>query len=271
MGDIVPSPRDKASAVFHCAARVGGIGHIEVDHWRNLKNAAIDWAVLDYCMATKTPLVYLSTCCVYPPWANQHALMEEDSMIEPDYAPQLGSFRPDEGVYGMAKLLGEQAVQAAVREHGLNAKIVRMFNVYGPHEIPDSTGHVIPALIGKVLRKELPLEVWGDGTQKRSYLYVDDACRGIIAALEKGKPGEVYNLGTENSDTVATLAETILAMCDQDATNIRFDTTKPSGVPARYADCSKAHRELDWNPEVSLREGLDRTIAWCKEWMAKNV
>ena len=271
--DITKPPSDnwmppKLDGVFHCAARVGGVAHVMEDEYRNLKNAAIDWAVLDWCLHTNTPLLYVSTCCVYPPWLNYRPLKENDHASVG--GPNENGYKPDEGCYGMAKLLGEMAVQAAVREHGLDAKIVRMFNVYGPNEVPDSTAHVIPALIGKVLRKELPLEVWGDGSQKRSYLYVDDAARGIIAAMEKGKPGEVYNLGTETSYTVNALAALILDKCGEMPANVRNDPSKPSGVSARYADISKARTELGWKPATYIGDGLDNTIQWCREWMEKQ-
>ncbi len=258
----------KFDFVVHCAALVGGVAHVQANGWRNIKNAAIDYQVLDYCVATNTPLVFSSTCCVYPPWLNYRPLKETDHASVG--GPNENGYKPDEGCYGMAKLLSEMAIQEAVREHGLRAVITRCFNVYGPAEVPDLNAHVIPALIGKVLRKELPLEVWGDGSQTRSYLYVDDAARGIIAAMEKGKPGEVYNLGTETSVTVNSLASVILRVCGEDMNSLRNDTSKPSGVSARYADISKATRELGWEPTTSMITGIENTVMWCREWMEKQ-
>ena len=255
-------------AVYHCAALVGGVEHVRTNGWRNIKNSAIDYSVIEFCVRTGTPLVYSSSCTVYPPWINFRPLKEEDCAS--CGGPNERGYKPDEGCYGMAKLLGEMAIQEAVREHGLRAVITRCFNIYGPNEIPSGTAHVIPALIGKVLRKELPLEVWGDGSQQRSYLYVDDAARGIIAAMENGKPGEVYNLGTEQSHTVNELAGMILERCGYDKSALRNDPSKPSGVSARYADISKAKRELGWEPTTSIATGLDKTVQWCREWMERR-
>lgn len=261
------------SAIIHCAAHVGGVGFLMQDRWTHLKNAAIDWHVIESCVKTKTPLVYVSSCCVYPEFMHSEVyhLANGGAYKLKETDAGLDNGEPDEGLYGLMKLSGEMAVRAAVEDRGLDAKIVRGFNVYGPHEVPDpKTGHVIPALIGKVLRGQLPLQVWGSGRALRSYLYVEDAARGVVAAMEKGKAGEVYNIGTSESRSVNEIARKVLLACDVPVTEFRNDPSMPEGAYGRLADISKSQKELGWAPTTKFEEGLADTVSWCREWIKHN-
>jgi dTDP-glucose 4,6-dehydratase len=115
-----------------------------------------------------------------------------------------------------------------------------------------------------------PLPVYGDGLQIRDWLYVDDNCRGILAVLEKGKEGHVYNLGGGNERTNLDVAREILILTGQPKSLVQFVKDRP-GHDRRYAiDCSKAKRELEWSPETQFEDGLARTVAWYEtnqEWI----
>jgi UDP-glucose 4-epimerase len=267
LADGVPEVGE-VGAVIHAAARVGGVNYLAQDAWKNIKNGGIDWHVINHCVERSLPLVYLSSCCVYPceyqteAWHASHG--GAYGLKEDDLRYDTGWVHPTEELYGLMKLAGEMAVQDAVRDRGLRGTIVRMFNVYGPREMPDpQTGHVIPALIGKVLSGQNPLQVWGLGNAMRSYLYVEDAAEGILDTLRYGTSGEVYNLGTEDRRTVNEIAQTILEACGVDVP-IEHDLTKPTGAFGRLANIDKAYKELGWAPRVSLLEGVKRTVAWCK-------
>ena len=143
-----------------------------------------------------------------------------------------------------------------------------MFNNYGPGEVPDEvTGHVIPALIAKALAGKFPLEVWGSGNQRRSFLYVGDAAEGVIKVMDRGLGGVPYNLGSSETVTIRELALAVLKVVSPKQVELRFDLSKPEGVFGRAPNTYRAQNELSWTPRVSLEEGICRTVRWCKDWI----
>lgn len=258
----IPYTPGTVELVFHCAARVGGVQFTQRDQWQNFANAAFDWKVLDYCVDRRIPLLYVSSACVYPT-SLQENIIEPIPMRETDAYNNVG---PD-SIYGWTKLLGELAVESAVRERGLDAKIVRLFNVYGPRGLPEpTTGHVIPALIYKCLRTQGDLVVWGSGKQRRSFVHVFDVVDGIMQVVNHGKPGEVYNIGTPETVTIGELAVSIMNAVGPDGRQIQFDTLQPEGVFGRCANIDKI-KELGWSPRISLQSGLWNTVEWCRSYL----
>jgi dTDP-glucose 4,6-dehydratase len=163
--------------------------------------------------------------------------------------------------YAASKAGADLLVRAACHTFGLNAVITRCSNNYGPYQFPEK---LIPLFITNALA-DTPLPVYGDGRQIRDWIYVLDHCRGIDAALRRGRSGEVYNLGGKSERYNIDVTRTILALCNKPQGLIRHVTDRP-GHDRRYAiDCTKAESELDWHPTVAFEVGLAATVAWYKE------
>lgn len=261
---------DSPKAIYHLACRVGGVNYMLTDQILSHRNAAVDWNVFDAALRCRIPLLYCSTACVYPvSLQTEEKNGVKGSWLSEEMATENGS--EPESIYGWAKLLGELTVAAYAKENpGCGWKIVRMFNAYGPREIPSQkTGHVIPALIHKILCGQPPLEVWGRGTALRAFTYVDDCADGIISTMEGGTEGVPYNIGTSELIEIGDLAQMILHSVGitSPLSRIRFDPSMPEGVFGRGAICRRAKIDLGWKPKISLKEGIALTLAWCKKWL----
>jgi dTDP-glucose 4,6-dehydratase len=139
--------------------------------------------------------------------------------------------------------------------------ITRASNNYGPYQFPEK---LIPLMISNAFEGR-PLPVYGDGMQVRDWLYVDDHCRGILAALERGRDGEIYNIGGNRSLPNMTVVKQILAATGAPESLIKFVEDRP-GHDRRYALSSeKLMRETGWAPRMDFETGLARTIAWYRE------
>jgi nucleoside-diphosphate-sugar epimerase len=162
------------------------------------------------------------------------------------------------GVYDEAKRFAEAMTMAYHRQHGVDVRIVRIFNTYGPWMRPDD-GRVVSNFIVQALRGE-PLTVQGDGSQTRSFVYVDDEIRGFLDLFDSGYVGPV-NIGNPNEVTVAELAKLVLELTGSTSpiVNIPLREDDPT---RRRPDITLARTELGWEPEIDLREGLTRTIEW---------
>ena len=160
--------------------------------------------------------------------------------------------------YSASKAGADLLVQAYQHTFGLPAVITRCSNNYGPFQFPEK---LIPLFVTNLLRDE-PVPVYGDGLQIRDWIHVLDHCRGIQAAWRHGKSGEVYNFGGKSEKTNLELTHTLLRILNKPQSLIRPVADRP-GHDRRYAiDCSKAERELGWQPQVSFEYGLADTIQW---------
>ncbi len=163
-------------------------------------------------------------------------------------------------VYDEAKRFSEALTMAYHRQHGLDVRIVRIFNTYGPRMRRDD-GRVIPTFITQALRGE-DLTVHGDGTQTRSFCYVDDLVEGIYrVAVKDGLEGEVFNLGNPEEHTILDLAKMVIEIT-KSPSKIKFVERRKDDPDRRKPDITKAKKLLGWEPKVSLREGLERTVEW---------
>ena len=161
-------------------------------------------------------------------------------------------------VYDEAKRFGEALTMAYHRRHGLEVRIARIFNTYGPGMRADD-GRVVSNFVTQALRGE-PLTVYGDGSQTRSLCYVDDLAAGLIALLDSDYTGPV-NLGSDDERTVLEVAQLVLELSGS-TSGIVF-TPRPADDPSiRCPDITRARRELGWVPTTPFRDGLARTIAW---------
>ncbi|MEZ5064406.1 MAG: UDP-glucuronic acid decarboxylase family protein [bacterium] len=186
-----------------------------------------------------------------------------DPLVHPQKEDYWGNVNPigPRGVYDEAKRFGEAIAMAYHRSHGVDTKIVRIFNTYGPR-MRAKDGRVVPAFITQALAGQ-PLTVFGDGKQTRSFCFVDDLIEGIYRLLLSDL-NEPCNVGNPHEMTVLQFAEAIIELTGSKSTIIHqpLPTDDPK---VRQPDISHAKRALGWEPRVPLEEGLRKTIAWFQE------
>jgi dTDP-glucose 4,6-dehydratase len=183
-----------------------------------------------------------------------------DPLVHPQPETYWGNVNPvgPRGVYDEAKRFAEAIAMAYHRVHGVDVKIARIFNVYGPYLRPHD-GRVVSTFLSQAIDGK-PLTVYGDGSQTRSLCYVDDEVRGLLALLESDHVGPV-NLGSDEEITVLDLARIVLEITGSDS-EIAFESAMVDDPARRRPDLTLAHQVLDWRPEITLRDGLARTLAW---------
>lgn len=187
---------------------------------------------------------------------------------DPEVSPQpeeyFGNVNPNgvRSVYDEAKRFGEAITMAYVRKYDLDARIIRIFNTYGPNMQPDD-GRVVSNLLMQAINNE-PLTIYGSGDQTRSFCYVDDMVAGILLALfSDNTKGEVINLGNPDERSIADFA--VLVQKITNTTTQMVNEPLPQDDPQqRKPDITKAKRLLHWEPKVSVDEGLTRTFAYFK-------
>ena len=189
-----------------------------------------------------------------------------DPLVHPQREDYWGNVNPigPRGVYDEAKRFAEALTMAYHRAHNVDTKIVRIFNTYGPRmRLQD--GRVVPAFIGQALQNQ-PLTVFGDGSQTRSFCYVSDLVDGIFK-LSQGNYHEPVNIGNPNEMTVLQFAETILKMTGSQAP-IDFRPLPEDDPKVRRPDITLARKLLGWEPKVSLDEGIEKTVAYFRDFLA---
>ncbi|MCO6450261.1 MAG: SDR family oxidoreductase [Caldilineales bacterium] len=189
-----------------------------------------------------------------------------DPLVHPQPESYWGNVNPIgvRGVYDEAKRFAEAITMAYRRYHGLDTRIVRIFNTYGPRMRLDD-GRVVPNFVGQALRGE-PLTVYGDGSQTRSFCYVDDEVEGFYRLLMSDEPGPI-NIGNTVENTMLELAERVNRLTANPA-GIIFQPLPKDDPKVRRPDITLARERLGWEPTISLEEGLTRTIDWCRKALA---
>ncbi len=163
-------------------------------------------------------------------------------------------------VYDEAKRFSEALCMAYHREHGLDVRIARIFNTYGPR-MRRKDGRVIPTFIEKALSGE-PLPIYGDGSQTRSFCYIDDLVEGLFRlSVREGLAGTVVNLGNPEEVSILELAKRVIELSGS-SSKIEFLPPRDDDPPRRCPDISKAKSLLEWFPQISLEEGLKITLRW---------
>jgi dTDP-glucose 4,6-dehydratase len=180
---------------------------------------------------------------------NEDAFFTEESPFAPN------------SPYAASKAAAEHLVRAAHHTFGLDTVITRCGNNYGPCQFPEK---FLPLVLSNTLNDE-PIPIYGDGRNVRDWIYVDDHCRAILLALEKGRSGAVYNIGARNERRNIEVVESLLDALGKPHSLIRFVKDRP-GHDRRYAiDPSLAEGELGWRPVETWESGLQKTISWYKE------
>jgi dTDP-glucose 4,6-dehydratase len=177
-----------------------------------------------------------------------------------EYFTESSPLRPN-SPYAASKASAEFVVRAARETHRVDTVITRCGNNYGPRQFPEK---LIPLMIANAMNDE-PLPVYGDGRNVRDWIYVDDQCRAIWLAYEKGRSGEAYNIGARNERQNLDVVRSLLDALGKPHDLIKFVADRP-GHDRRYAiDPAKAETELGWSPSTTWEEGLRKTIDWYRE------
>lgn len=251
------SPSD--TEFYNLAARMGGMGFISSDHVASVHDSSlinthtIDW--MDR-LFPKGRYFFSSSACVYPTH-RQSDLSDPTLLTEEDAYPA----NPNEA-YGWEKLMHEIRCDAYKKEMGLLTRIARFENTYGPEGTYDGGREKAPAAICRkvaMARDGDEIEIWGDGEQTRSFMYVDDCVEGIYRIMQSDCSDPI-NLGSEEIVTINQLAQTIIDVSGKKLTIKHVDG--PQGVRSRRISHEKAKSLLGWEAKVSLKEGLTKTYEW---------
>jgi nucleoside-diphosphate-sugar epimerase len=247
--------------VYNLAADMGGIGYISAnfaDIARN--NVLLNTHLLEAARTNGVQrFLFASSACVYPRYRQLEC--DVTPLREEDAHPA----EPEPG-YGWEKLFTEQLCGYYSHDYGFATRIVRFHNVYGPLGTYDGGKEKAPAAIcRKVALAEDggPIEVWGDGAQTRSFLYISDCIEGLLRLMASDYP-EPLNLGTEEMVSVNQLVDLV---CDVAGKKLlkHHDLSKPQGVRGRNSDNSRLRSVLGWEPQTSLRNGLNITYRWIED------
>ena len=208
--------------------------------------------VLDFAVEKKARVLHTSTSEVYG-----------DPLEHPQKESYWGNVNPigERSCYDEAKRFGEALMMAYKRKKGLDPRIVRIFNTYGPKMRPDD-GRVVPTFIKQALSNQ-PISVFGDGKQTRSFCFVKDEVAGLIALMESDYSLPV-NIGNPSEITILEFAKKIVELCGSKS-QIDFKPLPKDDPVRRKPDISLAKEKLGWEPKVSLEEGLKKTIDWFKK------
>jgi nucleoside-diphosphate-sugar epimerase len=245
--------RDDLDAIFHLASPASPVGYWTHPFETIRVNSEGTHRMLELARRTGARFLFASTSEAYG-----------DPEVHPQVETYWGHVNPIgiRACYDESKRLGETITMEHVRQYGADARIVRIFNTYGPHNQLDD-GRMIPNFIVAALQGK-PLTIHGTGQQTRSICYVEDLVDGLTRALfQPGTTGEVYNLGNPDEHSVLEWAQMIVRLCDS-SSELVFAAKREDDPERRRPDIEKARRELGWQPQISPHEGLGRTIAWVK-------
>jgi GDP-L-fucose synthase len=252
-----------ADTVVHLAARVGGIGFNRENpgqlFFENLMMGA--QLMEESRLAGVKKFVAVGTVCAYPKFTPV-----------PFHEDDLWNGYPEEtnAPYGLAKKMLLVQAQAYRQQYGFNSIYLLPVNLYGPGDNFDPrSSHVIPALIRKIVaakqKQEAAVEVWGDGSASREFLYVDDAAEAIALATQRYERSEPVNIGAGHEITIKDLVGLLSRIIGYKG-KIRWDTTKPNGQPRRSLDVSRAEKAFGFKAKTDFETGLTRTVEW---WAAQ--
>ena len=252
--------------VYTLAADMGGIGYItevKADVMRN--NVLININMAEAAKVNKIKrLFYSSSACIYPTFKQESpdviALKESDAYpADPD------------NEYGWEKIFSERVYQAYHQDYGLDIRIVRYHNIYGPEGTYEGGREKAPAALCRKIalaKQEDTIDVWGDGKQTRSFCYIDDCLEGTYQLMESDIK-ESLNIGSDRLVTINEMIDIISEIAGKKIDK-KYQLDKPQGVRGRNSDNTLCKKVLNWEPEISLEEGLRKTYPWIKAEFEKK-
>ncbi|PNE17896.1 GDP-L-fucose synthase [Mesotoga sp. Brook.08.YT.4.2.5.1] len=250
--------KERPEYVFLAAAKVGGIQanstypadfiYVNLMIECNVIKASHEFGV--------KKLLFLGSSCIYPKMAPQP--IKEEYLLS-------GYLEETNEPYALAKISGLKMCQYFNKQYGTNFISVMPTNLYGPNDNFDlNTSHVLPALIRKFHEAKINnapyVEIWGTGTPRREFLYVDDLADACLFLMKNYSGNDFFNIGTGEDVTISELAELIGEVVGYNG-ELRFDTSKPDGTPRKLLNVTRIH-EAGWSHQTELNEGLNITYEW---------
>ena len=243
---------DKIGAIFNLACPASPV-HYQYNPIRTLKMGTLAiYNVLGMATRLKVPILQASTSEIYG-----------DPSEHPQKESYLGNVNPigPRACYDEGKRVAEALCVAYRDYNGVSVRIARIFNTYGPYMDPND-GRVVSNFVVQALKNK-PLTIYGDGSQTRSFCFVDDLVSGLCKLLESDY-NEPVNLGNPGELTMLELADLIISITSSDST-ISFKELPVDDPKRRCPDISIAKKQLGWSPEIDVRQGLEKTINWYRE------
>ncbi len=252
---------EKPKVVIDAAAKVGGIlANNDFPYQFLMENMQIQNNLIDTALQTNVEkFIFLGSSCIYPKLAPQ-PLKEAYLLTD--------SLEPTNEWYAIAKITGVKACQAIRKQFDKDYVSLMPTNLYGTHDNFDlNSSHVLPAMIRKFheakSNNNATVKLWGSGTPRREFLFVDDIAAAVVFALENKLPDYLYNVGTGVDLTIKELAENIQKVIGHQGA-IEWDSSKPDGTPRKLMNVAKMH-QLGWKHKVDLIEGITKTYNWFLE------
>ncbi len=253
------------SAVYNLACNMGGMGFIESNKAACMLNVLIDTHLLEAARDEQLDsFFYASTACVYP------SSLQNDPAVTALKEGDTYPADPEDG-YGWQKLFGERLCQNYSEDYGIPVRVGRYHNVYGPNGTWDGGREKAPAAICRkvadaVLSRRHEIEIWGDGEQTRSFMFIDDGVEGTrrLAASAIDRP---LNIGSSELVSINQLVDIVSSIAGVELER-RYVTAAPQGVRGRNSDNTEIQASLGWQPSITLRAGLEQTYAWIHDQVA---
>lgn len=258
---------DGMDGVCQLAADMGGIGYLTSNYAHLVRNnTLINSHMLEAARTARvSSYLFTSSACVYPD------RLQQSENVAPLREDQVLPAAPEKG-YGWEKLFAEQLVGYYREEFGLDSRVVRLHNVYGPLGVYDGGREKAPAALCRkaaLARDGGSIEIWGDGSQTRSFCYIDDCIEGLRRIMASDCTAPI-NLGSEELVSVARLVEMVCAAAGK-RLRLTHNLDKPQGVRGRNSDNAGLRQVTGWQPTTPLAEGIRRTYRWISGEMARRV
>jgi nucleoside-diphosphate-sugar epimerase len=257
--DVARTPAEEVDLVMHLASPASPVDYDRLPLETMSANSLGTWRLLDVARQAKARMVYVSTSEAYG-----------DPLVHPQPETYWGNVDPigPRSCYDESKRFGEALVTSYRRTHGVKAAIVRVFNTYGP-AMRLEDGRVMPEFFGAAYSDQ-PLVVHGDGSQTRSFMYVDDLVEGLVrVGMDEELDGQLLNIGNPEEITIQKLAEKIVAAVAPDARTVHAPG-RPGDPRRRCPDISRMRARYGWQPRVGLDEGLRETAKWYREQVQRR-
>ena len=245
--------------VFHCAANTSGAHVMSSTPLVHVTpNVVMNSQLMEASYEAKVKkFIFMSSSVVYPYTAEKPNHEDEFTF---------GDIYEKYFAVGWMKRYTEKLCEmySKVLSPSMQCIVLRPANIYGANDKFDNRSHVLPATIMKVVNKQNPIEVWGDGKDIREFIHIDDFVRACMVVMDKVDSYDIFNIGSGVGKSVNDILFTCMELEGYD-TDVTYNSDKPSMIPIRLLDVSKAKDKLGFETEISLREGLKKTIKWYKE------
>ena len=254
--------------VFNMACNMGGMGFIENNKAECMQSVLINTNLLISCKENKVQRYFFSSsACAYNTTKQQDVFIE--GLKEQDAYPA----DPEDG-YGWEKLFSERMCRHFMEDYGLEIRVARYHNIYGPFGTYDGGREKAPAaLCRKIIqakkKKKNIIDVWGDGKQTRSFLYVDECVEGTLRLFESDYSDPI-NIGSDEQVSINQMIEMIEVISGVDKLNKNYQLDKPKGVRGRSSNNDLIKKVLNWSYKMSLKDGLSKTYKWINDEMSQK-